>query len=486
MIVLDRKLLNRSFIILFGIFLTVNAYCQKNNQQEYNQRIKEFLDNNFTHNQVGLVIQSLSDNKILYKHNADKLFVPASLVKLFTLAISLEELTPQFTFKTKVKWDPKNFRNNKLQGDLAIVFSGDPSLEQQNIENLINLVKRQGINVIAGNLVIDDTLFADVYGDGWAIDDLSWGYAAPPETIIIAENKIPISIKPINILGQKVEFFIDNHNKILYPFDIDSKVTAVTKQQSDYDCKLQITIDQKNNSFFSGCAQIDNSIQHLNLALNSPRNYVQDLLKLYLRNNNISLIGEIIFDKAKDSLVDLAVHKSLPLIDLLKVMMKNSNNIYADSIGKTIGAKLYGVGSFKTSTKALVNVLHKKFTVNTGTLDLFDSSGLSNYNVATPNHFIRLLQAIHNDNNMQSNVIKILSKPGESGTLKNRLTAKDLKGKVLAKTGTLRNSSGLAGYIKTKTGRSVAFVFMVNNIVQNNFQIKQLTDELCELLINVG
>ena len=96
------------------------------------------------------------------------------------------------------------------------------------------------------------------------------------------------------------------------------------------------------------------------------------------------------------------------------------------------------------------------------------------------------MQVIYNDRNLQENVIKILSKPGERGTLKNRLTSNDLRGNVLAKTGSLRNSSGLAGYIKTKTGRKLAFVFMVNNMIQNNSHIKQLTDELCELLINYG
>jgi D-alanyl-D-alanine carboxypeptidase/D-alanyl-D-alanine-endopeptidase (penicillin-binding protein 4) len=151
-----------------------------------------------------------------------------------------------------------------------------------------------------------------------------------------------------------------------------------------------------------------------------------------------------------------------------------------------MGAKKYGEGSFKTSSKAIKNVLHNKFTINTSTLHIADSSGLSKYNAATPNHFIRLLQAIHNDSYLKKDVAKILSKPGEKGTLKNRLTASDLRHNVVAKTGTLRNSSALAGYIVTKTGKDLAFVFMVNNMIYNDGQVKQLTDELCEILVNLG
>ncbi len=475
------KLLNIIFKLGLGIIFASYGHCQ-----EYSRHIQDFLEHNFMHNQTGLVVQSLPDNKILYQHNADKLFVPASLVKLFTLASSLEELSPQFKFKTSVKWNPKYFENNKLKNDLAIVFSGDPSFTQDNLEQLILDVKKQGVNTITGNLIIDDTLFSEWHGDGWAIDDLSWGYAAPSSSIVIAENKIPISIKPINTLGQPVEFFIDHRHKALYPFNINSKVIAVTKQQSDYDCKLQIKINHQNDPFFSGCAQIDPSTQNISLALNSPRKYLKKLLILYLHQHNINLIGTIVFAKCPNKFIDLKIHKSLPLFDLLKIMMKNSNNMYANNIGKALGAKLYDHGSFKTSTKAIMNILQKKFTINTSTLDLFDTSGLSIYNVATPNHFLRLLQVIYNDRNLQENVIKILSKPGERGTLKNRLTSNDLRGNVLAKTGSLRNSSGLAGYIKTKTGRKLAFVFMVNNMIQNNSHIKQLTDELCELLINYG
>jgi len=79
------------------VFLSVNLFLtSKACGQDYQKNIQDFLEHNFTNNQVGLVVQSLPDNKILYQQNAHKLFVPASLVKLFTLVSSLEELTPQF------------------------------------------------------------------------------------------------------------------------------------------------------------------------------------------------------------------------------------------------------------------------------------------------------------------------------------------------------------------------------------------------------
>lgn len=474
-----RGILGRLYFIISVFFVQI-AF----GQQDYQKHIQNFLENNFAYSHVGLVVQSLPDNKILYQQNANKLFVPASSLKLFTLISSLEELTSKFKFKTSVKWDPKTFKHNKLDGNIGILFTGDPSLTQQNLERLVIAIKKTGINSIEGNLILDDTLFTDLHSDGISFDDVIWGYGASTGAIIIAENKIPITINPINTLGQSVEFFIDNKDKELYPLNVNSQVIAVTKQQSENDCGLQINMDEKNQSFFSGCVQIDPTIQHLDLALSSPKKYLQDLLTLYLEKHNINLKGQIVFNKVPKEFLNLEVHESLPLLELLKKMIQESDNIYADSIGKTIGAKLYGEGSFKTASKAITNILQKKFSINTSTLNIVDASGLSSYNVITPNHIIRLLQVTHNDKDLFENVFKVLPKPGMRGTLKNRLTASDLRTKVLAKTGTLKNSSSLAGYIKTKTGRQLAVVFIVNNLVQPKSQIKQLEDELCELLIN--
>lgn len=472
----------KNYLLIINFFLFQIAF----GDQYYQKHIQNFLENNFTYNHVGLVIESVADNKVLYQQNANKLFIPASSLKLFTLVSSLDALTPKFKFTTNIKWDPKTLKHNKLDGDIAILFTGDPSFTQQDLEKLIVAIKKVGINSITGNIIIDDTLFTDPHADGISFDDLIWGYAAPASAIIIAENKVPITINPINRLGQSVDFFINKKDKKLYPLSVNSKVIAVTQQQTEDDCSLQIKIDQENKSFISGCVQIHPTVQHLDLALNSPRKYLQDLLMIYLQKHNINLAGKIVFHKTPKEFLDLEVHYSLPLLELLKKMMKESHNLYADSIGKTIGAKLYGQGSFKTASKAITNILRKKFSINISTLNIVDASGLSNYNVVTPNHIARLLRATHNNKDLLEHVVKILPQPGMQGTLRNRLTSHDLKTKILAKTGTLRNSSSIAGYITTKLGKQLVFVFMVNNLIQSKYQIKQLEDELCELLINYG
>lgn len=480
--------------------------------QSYQERIQGFLDHNFNYNQIGLIIYSLSNNAILYQHNHNKLFVPASLMKLFTLVASLEELTPKFRFYTKITWNKQQLINNSLHGDIGLIFSGDPEFTDKQLEQLVIAIKKKGIKQIEGSIIVDDTLYSEKYAPGWAIDDLSWGYAAPSTAIVINENKIPIKVSSTYNFGQQVNFSKANScqnkeqeinniatNKLnnltigdyktinfnLFDlFNIESKVYAVNHLQATNDCRLNVNVDSNNNIFLSGCVEIDPNEQSINVAINSPRKYLEDLLKFYFNKYNINLLGSIIFESAPLHSSILESCQSSTLVNLLSTMIKNSNNLYANNIGKALGVKLYGHGSFINAAKAIKHTLHKKFTINTGTLNIYDSSGLSVYNVATPNHFIRLLQAIYNDKSLYNIINNILSKPGLIGTLRNRLTAKDLKFKLSAKTGTLKHSSGISGFMHSKSHQELGFTFMINNMIDNDFNTKQLIDELCELLIN--
>jgi len=474
--------------MFFKILLIIANLCWYQqlfaaDNQILSKRIQDFWSHNFLYNHVGLVVQRLDTNQILFNVNQDKLFVPASLTKLFTLGSSLKGLGAQFKFNTTLSWK-NNIKNHNLDGDLAITFTGDPSFNQQDLENLIIKFKQYGIRQISGNLIIDDGLFSQTYAKGWLTDDLIWGYAAPSSTVIIAKNRIPIAVDPITSIGQSVKFYIQDPHSYLYSFlNIDANVVGVGVEQSLQQCNLDITVNSKNDINLSGCAAIEAKQQNLTLALNSPRQYLQDLLIKYFKKHNINLLGDIVFTAAPKNFTNHIHHSSENLLELAKFMIKNSDNIYAHSLGKSLGVKWYGHGTFQTASKAITNILHKHFSINTGTLNLVDSSGLSVYNVATPNHFIRLFQAIYNDKYLYQQVSKILSSPGD-GTLTNRLMATDLCNNIVAKTGTLKHSVGLSGYIKNKRGINLAFVLILNNLLENDIKTKQLIDEFIEILIN--
>src|SRR5207237_2260634 len=134
---------------------------------------------------VGALVVRLSNSKVLYAHNDDKLFVPASNAKLFTTALALTRLGPDYRFTTSILAEGAVDPNGRLNGDLVFVGRGDPSLSGrtypytteppdtdplQPVEQLADQVVATGLRSVAGAVVGDDTRYPWApYRAGWAI-----------------------------------------------------------------------------------------------------------------------------------------------------------------------------------------------------------------------------------------------------------------------------------------------------------------------------
>lgn len=150
------------FIIVILYLLSSLAFCQSGIQQEIDQF------NGFT----GLLFQDLSTREILFSHNQDRLFTPASLVKLFTFLAALEILGPGYRYTTSFYFSSEV--PGEIQSDLFIKGSGDPTHSPEIIRKIANdLVKKYDIRSIGGDITLDDSLFCheEFLGKGWMWDD---------------------------------------------------------------------------------------------------------------------------------------------------------------------------------------------------------------------------------------------------------------------------------------------------------------------------
>src|SRR5450755_2637926 len=143
----------------------------------------------------GIEVVSLSTGKVLYEHNSDKLFTPASNTKLFTTAAALALIGPDYSFHTTVETNGTLDKHGRLTGDLLLVGRGDPNLSGRELpytlrterndhpiealEQLANELVRKGVKYVDGDVVADDSYFAfERYGEGWSQDDLVWSDGA--------------------------------------------------------------------------------------------------------------------------------------------------------------------------------------------------------------------------------------------------------------------------------------------------------------------
>ncbi|AJI69609.1 D-alanyl-D-alanine carboxypeptidase/D-alanyl-D-alanine-endopeptidase [Francisella tularensis] len=166
-------------------------------------------------------------------------------------------------------------------------------------------------------------------------------------------------------------------------------------------------------------------------------------------------------NKLPDNLTLLAKHKSADLTQLLKHMLVTSDNLYAQTITRTIGYYYNQVGSIVSGKNAIIKILKTKLNLDTDSIQLEDGAGMSENNLLSANFIVSLLQKISQNKNFE--LLKcLLPIYGETGTLKNR-SSKLLKGKVFAKIGTETTVVALSGYLYANNKQYI-FSILVNNL----------------------
>ncbi len=115
---------------------------------------------------------------------------------------------------------------------------------------------------------------------------------------------------------------------------------------------------------------------------------------------------------------------------------------------------------------------------------MVDGSGLSRYNLTSPNQLTQLLIYLYSNDKYNAEFLSVLSTGGWNKTLKNQLDEiEDEKG-IRSKTESLSEISCLSDYAFTKSGEPLAFSIMMNGYIGDSEPFKQLQDKICEIMVN--
>jgi serine-type D-Ala-D-Ala carboxypeptidase/endopeptidase (penicillin-binding protein 4) len=156
----------------------------------------------------------------------------------------------------------------------------------------------------------------------------------------------------------------------------------------------------------------------------------------------------------------IAAHQSPPLSQLAATMMKLSQNLFAETLLKTLG------GSVRDTTeagRAAVRDVLAGWGISAGSMLIADGSGLSRYNLIAPDSLVRVLARVYADERLRAPFVATLPVAGVDGTLSARMRGTPAEGRVHAKTGTFSNARALAGYVDTADGEPLAFAIVANN-----------------------
>ena len=413
---------------------------------------------------LSILVQTVDGNpKTLAKYKSDQFKQPASTQKVITALAAQLELGDNFRFITGM-YTNGSLNNKQLSGDLIIKLSGDPTFNRARLKNMITALRQKGVEKISGNVILDTSIFASHdKAEGWSWNNLTACYNAPASAATIDDNCFYATITP-GKTGSKASISVSSSIPVMVSGDVRT-IAANSKDLNDKYCELDVSAD-KNRYHLSGCIASNADKTPLKFAVMEPTEYFSTILKNELKQQNITYNGRVIERKQKTSggLTLLTSSQSAPLSELLTVMLKKSNNLYADTIFRTLGAHYYNVsGTWRNGGDAVKQILRKKAGIDLENLVIADGSGLSRLNLVSANKLMEILQYISLHNN-QLAFIEKLPIAGVDGTLQNRKSFNQapFKEAVMAKTGYIQGSYNLAGFIQKSDGRYIAFVQLLS------------------------
>jgi D-alanyl-D-alanine carboxypeptidase/D-alanyl-D-alanine-endopeptidase (penicillin-binding protein 4) len=370
-----------------------------------------------------------------YTYNTDQLFPPASTLKIITALAAKLELGDDFQFETRLE---------AFNDDIVLRFSGDPTLTNADIERLIQELARSGIKNIQGDIVLDGSIFTGYErAVGWPWDILGVCYSAPSSAMTLDGNCVQASIYTNKDGSTRV--YVPEHQ----PISVQTDAIALSKnEQKEKQCQLELLTSEINSYQLSGCLVERKKPLPLKFAVQDTFYYTKTLLQRALTTQGITLKGDIV-QGSRERGIRIASHYSASLNELLGTMLTKSNNLYADNITKTLGARFYSqAGSYSNGIEAIKQIIFSNSGIDLNDAQLVDGSGLSRNNRITASDMSAVLSYIwkHDD---QLQLLSLLPVSGESGTLQFRRSMRQppIKGQIVAKSGSVYGSYNMAGYV---------------------------------------
>ena len=468
-------------------------------------RLAAYLDEpRFSAAAWGVKVVSLETGKMLFEHQSHKLMKPASNAKLYTGALALDRLGPDFRIKTSLYAAARPDANGILKSDLIIFGRGDPSFAarfnngdyEKSLSPLVEALAGAGVKRIDGDLVGDETYFRGArFGAGWTWDDLQYYYGAEVSALTVEDNVIDLVFKPAlsqdapcQIIAKPGSDFVSFINR-----------TKTSARGSPHSIEIFRPLGQ-NTAYVTGHLPLDASNHTGAVAVHEPARfflsrYREALAKRgILVSGNPRTVGWLDAEASKIDLsewVELASAESRPLREILAKMLKPSQNLYAQLLLLQVGAA-FEPGSRRSgesgkasepltrrlseaspppfavqkTTEVLGIAEMKKFLAHAGVpaseVLLDEGSGLSRSCLVTPHATVELLRFMHR--HRDAAVFRdCLPVAGVDGSLRNRMKNTKAVSNLRAKTGHIRYVDSLSGYVTSGAGESLAFSIMLNN-----------------------
>ena len=423
---------------LFNILITL-LLIMTTQAKTYSVAIdKTIAQSSINKGAVSVSVKDTTTGKVVYRLNDKQPTMPASTLKLITLGASLDTLGYDYEFSTKLYKTTNN--------DLYLKLGADPFLTSAGLNSLMEKAVKEKKITSPKIIYIDDYIFDKTeWGEGWQWDDDLNPLMPKFSSYNIDKNLLSIIISPTNP-GSPAQIYTNK----FYPITFMNLVTTGTAN----DIELN-----RNNSIAPNILNISGTINKQiteEIPINNPKRYFILRLEDAIQSAKMDYYGGFPQKKTLTTNVYLVAEIKHPISQAIKAILMDSNNFVAETVFKLAGAKFVNNTGSLQHSQEMLNAYFNKIGIDAQDIKIVDGSGVSKNNIITANFMTDYLVKQFKNETLKNS----MPTAGE-GTLKNRMLY--FKDNLRAKTGTLSDVSGIAGYITSRSGKTYAFDIMIND-----------------------
>ena len=401
-------------------------------------------------------VQAIGSPRPLISHNAQIARNPASVMKLLTAYVAIGVLGPSYRWPIEISTNG-HIQNGVLSGNVYIKGYGAPDFDTQGLREMLGQLRRKGIHTINGRLIFDDTHFNGPKIDPGAFDGKPYSsYNAQPDALMFNERR---STFRASRRGNKISVTTSTPAHNLH---IVNRIKRAKRS-----CKVRTSVKRgygdKVTITFSGYLARRCRARGFTMAVTDPANTMYSAIqRIWKRELKGNINTQFMVGATPPNARPVHTHYSKSLAQLLPTVVKDSNNVMARQLMRSIGAKRFGApGTPRKGAEAIDDYLRSQ-GLDFPELRIENGSGLSRYaRISTENisHLLtKAFQGPHRDALMRSMAVA-----GVDGTMKSRLRSSAVRGRGFFKTGTLRDVRGIAGYVNAADGRTYVVSILHND-----------------------
>jgi D-alanyl-D-alanine carboxypeptidase/D-alanyl-D-alanine-endopeptidase (penicillin-binding protein 4) len=487
----------------------------------------------------GIAVTTL-DGTPLFGLDESQLFRPASNNKIFTTAAAMHLLGPRFSLTTTASPTAIADRNGNIAGDIVLRGAGDatfdsglfpyrsPAERKQQAETsmtqpgpkplqagdalaataaLAASLADAGVKHVSGNIIGDDTLWPrEPYATGWELDDTVWGYGAPVSALTIHDNQLVLTITPAGVGQQATVVVVPDTG--YYQLQVNVQTMAAGQPAS-------LDIDREPSSHrvrIFGTIAADKPYS-TEIAIDDPAEFAAQAFKKALEADGITIAGKAMprhrlrtdpadfTDESGTPLPTLpagpvdstgpfpacpaicpvrADHVGPPLAEDVKLILKISQNLHAETWLHTLG-RTYGSDGSTAQGARVIRQLLLNAGLDPADFLFYDGSGLSSHDLITPRATATFL-AYAAKQPWFPGWKASLPEGGVDGGLDSRFPNPPLKEHLFAKTGTLGETHALSGYLDGASGRPLIFSIFVDKHTPGSSADRVTMDKIVEAI----